>query len=83
MRWSIHPKAPLKSEYAVYMFRFEILASSYIMACVERLSYIFLWERNPSAASLKTPSDSVVWVPMQVRMDVQSLSIQFIRAMGL
>jgi hypothetical protein len=53
------------------------------MICVERLSYIFLWERNPSAVSLKTPSDSDVWVPMLVRMDVQSLRMQFFRAMGL
>ena len=65
------------------MFRFEILASSYIMMCVERLSYMFLWERNPSAVSLKMPLDSAVWVPMLVRMDVHSLSIKFVRAMGL
>ena len=58
-------------------------ASSYIMICVERLSYIFLRDRNPSAVSLKMPLDSVVWVPMLVRMDVHSLSMQFIRAMGL
>ena len=46
------------------MYRFENVASSYIMMCVERLSYIFLRERNPSDVLLKTPSDSVVWVPM-------------------
>jgi hypothetical protein len=33
--------------------------------------------------SLKIPSDSVVWVLMLVRIDVHSLSMQFIRAMGL
>ncbi len=31
------------------------IVSSYIMMCVEMLSYIFLWERNPSAMSLKIP----------------------------
>ena len=30
--------------------------------CVERLSYVFVWERNPSAVSLKMPYDSAVWV---------------------
>ena len=53
------------------------------MMCVERLSYRFLWDRNPSAVSLKTPLDSAVWVPMLVRMDVHSLNMQFIRAMDL
>ena len=65
------------------MFRFAIFASSHIMICVERLLYLFLWERNPSAVSLKTPSDTAVWVPMLVRMDVHILSMQLIRAMGL
>ncbi len=67
----------------MYMLRLEIFASSYIMICVERLSYMFVWGRNPSAASLKMPSDSIVWVPMLVRMDIHSLSMQFIRFMGL
>ena len=53
------------------------------MMCLERPSYMFLWDRNPSAVSLKTPPDSDVWVPMLVRMDVHSLSMQFIRAKGL
>ena len=53
------------------------------MMCVERLSYMFLLDRNPSAVSLKTSSDSAVWVPILVRMDVHKLSMQFIRAMGL
>jgi len=65
------------------MFHFDIVASSYIMTCVDRLSYIFLWERNPSAVSLKMPPESDVWVPMLVKMDVHSFSLQFIRAMGL
>ena len=65
------------------MFCFEIVESSYIMMCVERLSYIFLWERNPSAVLLKMHLDSVVCVPMLVRIDVHSLSMQFIRAMSL
>jgi hypothetical protein len=54
------------------MFLFEFFASSYIMIWVERLSYVFLWDRNPSAVSLNMPSDSAVWVPMLVRMEVQS-----------
>ena len=65
------------------MFRIEMFASSYIMICVERLSYMFLWGQNSSAVSLKTPPDSGVWVPMLVRMDVHSMSMQFIKAMGL
>jgi hypothetical protein len=65
------------------MFRFETFVSSHIMACVERLPYMFLWERNPYAVSLKMPSDFAVWVPMLVRMDVHNLSMQFIRAMGI
>ena len=50
----------------------ENFASSYIMMCVVRLSYIFMWERNPSIVSLKMPSDSIVWVPMLVWMDVHT-----------
>ena len=65
------------------MFRFEIFASSYIMMCVKMVSYMFLWDRNPSAVSLKVPSDFDVWMPMLVRMDVHILSMQFIRTMGL
>ena len=67
----------------MYLVRLDIFASSYIMLCVERLSYILLWDRNPSAASLNMPLDSAVWIPMLVRIDVQSLSMQFIRAMSL
>ncbi len=59
------------------------LASSYIVMCVDKLSYMLRWERNQSAVSLKIPSDSAVCVPIVVRMDVQILSMQFIRAMGL
>ena len=62
---------------------FEMLASSYIMMCVERLSHVFMWEWNPSTVSLKTPLDSVVWVSILVRTDVHSLSMQFIRTIGL
>ena len=69
----------------MYMLRLEIFASSYgyIRICVERLSCIFVWERNPSTVSLKMPSDSAGWVSMLAKMDVHSLSMQFIRAMGL
>jgi hypothetical protein len=43
---------------------------------------MFLWVLNPTAVSLKIPSDAAVWMPMMVRIDVQILKIQFIRAMG-
>ena len=82
MRWSMPPNAPLKSEYDVYIFCWDSLASSYIVMCVDKLSYMLRWGRNPSAMSLKTPSDSAVSVPKIVRMDVHSLSMQFMRAMG-
>ncbi len=65
------------------MFRFKIFASSYIMMCVERLPYMFMCDRIPSAVSLKIPPDFALRVPMLVRMDVHSLSIQFINAMGM
>ena len=65
------------------MFLLDFFASSYIMMWVERLSHMFSWERNPSAVSLKMPSTSTVRVPMLVRIDVHSLSMQFISAMGL
>ena len=82
MRWSIPPNAPLKSEYAVYMFLFDNLASSYMVMWVDMLSYMFLWDLKPYAVTLKIPPDSALWVPMMVRIDVQSLRMQFIRAMG-
>ena len=76
------PNGPLKSEYAVYMICFDSFAFSYIVMCVEILSYMFRWGQNPSAVSLKTPSDSVFWVPIVMRIDVHILSMQFMRAMG-
>ncbi len=76
------PNAPLKSEYVVYMFCWDSLASLYIVMCVDRLSYMLRRGRNPSAVSLKTPSDSAVSVPKIVRMEVQSLRMQFTSAMG-
>jgi len=76
------PNAPLKSEYDVYMFCLDSFASSYIVMCVDRLSYMFRWERNPSAVSLNIPSDSAVYVPIVVKIDVQILSMHFMRAMG-
>ncbi len=62
------------------MFLLDSLASSYIVMCVDMLSYMLRWDRKPSAVVLKIPCDSVVWVPMMVRMDVQILSMQFVRA---
>ncbi len=52
------------------MFLLDGLASSYIVMCVDMLSYMFLLVLNPSAMSLKIPSDSAVWVSMMVRIDV-------------
>ena len=66
----------------VYVF-FDILASSYIMMCVERLSYTFLCRLKPSDVSLRTPCASAQGEPMFVRMEVHSLSMPFISAMGL
>ena len=81
MRWSIPPNAPLKSKYAVYMFYLDIFASSYMVMCADMLSYMFLWDLKPSAVSLNIPSDSAIWLPMLVRIDVYNLRIQFIKAM--
>jgi len=66
----------------VYMFCLDSFASSNIVICVERLSYIFLWDQNPSVVSLKFPSDFAVWFPIVMRIDVHILSMQFVRAMG-
>jgi hypothetical protein len=82
MRWSMPPNATLKSEYAVNMFFCYSLASSYIVMRVDMLSYMFLLNRKPSTVSLKIPSDSAVWVPMMVGIDVHSLSMQIMKAMG-
>ena len=49
---------------------------------VDMLSYMFLWDLNTSVVSLKIPSDSAVWVPIMISIDAQSLSMQFMRAMG-
>ena len=62
---------------------FDILASSYIIMCVERLSYIFLCRLKPSAVSLRMPCDSAQGEPMFVRMEVHSFSMPFISAIGL
>ena len=53
-----------------------------MVMCVDMLSYMFLWDLKPYVVSLKTPLDSAVWVPRMVRIDVQSLRMQFIKAMG-
>ncbi len=59
------------------------LASSYAMMCVETLSYIFIWRRNPSAVSLRMPCASAHGDPMFVSIEVHSFSIPFMSAMGL
>ena len=61
---------------------FDILASSYIVMCVERLSYILICRLNPSAVSLRIPCASVQGEPMFVRIEVHSLSMPFIIAIG-
>jgi len=66
----------------VYVF-LDILASSYIMMCVERLSYIFLCLLNPSVVALRIPCGSGHVQPMFVRIEVRSLSMPFISAIGL
>ncbi len=66
----------------VYVF-FDTLASSYIMICVERLSYIFLCRLNPSAVSLRMPCASAHGEPMFVRIEAHILSMPFISAIGL
>ena len=53
-----------------------------MIMCVDMLSYMFSWDLKPSAVSPNIPPDSAVWVPMMVRIDVQSFRMQFIRAMG-
>ena len=53
-----------------------------MMMCVDMLSYMSLWDLKPSAVSINIPPDSAIWVPMMVRIDVQSLKMQIIKAMG-
>ena len=65
----------------VYVF-FDILTSSYIMMCVERLSYIFPYRLKPSDVSLRMSYASAQGEPMFVRIEVQSSSIPFISAIG-
>jgi len=67
----------------VYISFFESFVSSYFITCVEKLSYMFFYEWKPAAASLKMPLASVVWVPMLVRTEFQSSSMQLISAMSL
>ena len=66
----------------MYMFFFDILASLYIIMCVDRLSYIFLCRLNPSDVSLNIPCASAHGELMFVRVEVYSLSMPFMRAIG-
>ena len=61
----------------------DIFAFSYIMMCVDRVSYIFLCRLNPHAVSLGILCASAHGEPMFVRMEVYSLSVPFMRAIGL
>ena len=61
----------------------DILAFSYIMVRVDRLSYIFLYLLNPSAVSLNIPWNSTHGEPMFVRMEVQILRMPFTRTIGI
>ncbi len=53
------------------------------MMCVERMPCMYLRDLKPFGVSLKIPFESDAWVPMLVRMDAQSLSMQFMRVIGL
>ena len=66
----------------MFLFFNDILASSYIIMCVDKLSYIFLFRLNPSAVSLHIPCASVHGEPMFDRMEVHSLSMTFMSAIG-
>ena len=61
----------------------ESLASSYIIICVDELSYIFLWRLNPSAVSPIIPCASAHRKSIFMSMEVHSLSIPFMSAIGL
>ena len=50
--------------------------------CVDMLSYIFLCRLNPSVVSLNIPCASAHGEPMLVRIEVHSLSMPFMRAIG-
>ena len=65
----------------VYVF-FDILASSYTMMCVDKLSYISFCRLNLFAASLNIPCASAHGEPMFARMEVHSLSMPFMSAIG-
>jgi len=67
----------------MYMCVFDILVPSYIIMCVNKMLYIFLCRRNPSAVSLSIPCAYAQGdEPMFVRIDVQSLSMPFMSAIG-
>ena len=66
----------------MYMLFFDSFASSYMVMCVDMLSYMFLCDLKPSTVSLNIPPVSVVCVPMTVRIYVRSLRMQFISSMG-
>ena len=65
----------------VYVF-FYLLASSYIMMCVETLSYIFLCRLKLFVVSLRMPCASAQGEPMFARNEVHSSSMAFISAIG-
>ena len=61
---------------------FDILASSYIMMCVNRLSYIFLCRLNLFDLSLIIPCASVHVEPMFDRIEVHNLIMPLINAIS-
>ena len=67
----------------MYMFLFYILESSYVMMCVDMLSYRFLCRINPLAVPLSIPCDSAHGEPIFLRMKVKSLRMPFMRVVGL
>ena len=62
---------------------FYILTSSYIIACVDRLSYIFLCRLNLSVVSLSIHCASAHGEPISVRIEVHSLSMPFTSVIDL
>jgi len=54
----VHPsKCTLEVRVGCVCFFVEILASSYIMMCVERLSYMFIWEPESIGGVAEDPSE--------------------------
>ena len=62
---------------------FLILASSYIIMCVDRLLYIFLCRMNPFVVSLNISCASAHGEPLFVRIEFHILDMPLMRAIGM